>query len=61
MRVVCTIIWTVDFVLGRRGEIQGADNLSLYIFIQCLNFGLYMCINFLVSEIEQQNVIHGEY
>jgi hypothetical protein len=53
-RVVCTVIWTVDFVLGRRGKIQGADNLSLYIFIQSLNFDFYMCINFLVSEMEQQ-------
>lgn len=33
MRTICTVIWTVYFVLGSgRKEIWGTDNVSLYIF-----------------------------
>lgn len=48
MRTVCTVIWTVYFVLGIEEREYEEQIMSLCIY-SVFEFGFYMWINFLVS------------
>lgn len=60
MRTVCTVIWTVYFVLGiRRKGIWGTDNVSLHIFSVWI-WLLY--VDYLSSQLNKTTkILHVEY